>query len=371
MRIGYDIGSVTRFPTGVGNYTYQLALHLHRLAPGLDMAGFAAGRQSPCLRELAGKMSVRRIPLPARVVYRTWQCFGRPRPDRLLGGVDVYHATNYVLPPLQSARSVLTVYDLSFLVRPDLCSPRIVGYFSRNIARFVSRADAVLTCSNATKRDLAELLDTPPGKITVAPGAVPADLSPVPTAEAKPLLASHYGVTGPFILFTGTLEPRKNVAGLVRAFSRLADGIPHRLVLAGGLGWKPGNTLDAIADSGVRDRIVRTGFVPEAHVPAFYSAADVFVFPSHYEGFGLPVLEAMRCGCPVIAADTSSLPEVVGDAGILTPPGDDEALATAIQEVLQDEPLRADLIARGQKRAGAFRWEDAARSVLELYERLA
>jgi glycosyltransferase involved in cell wall biosynthesis len=310
--------------------------------------------------------------LPTRVLYHLWTLLGVPKADRYLGGVDVYHATNYFLPPTQRAKTVLTIYDLSFLAVPGLCSPKIVRPFSRNVARFVLMADAILTCSEFSKRELAERLDVDPNRVTVTYGAVDESLRPMDRELAREHLKTQYGISGPFVLFTGTLEPRKNVPGILRAFKLVAEHFPHSLVLVGQTGWNASEIDAALRETALGGRVHRIGYVPShQELAAFYSAADVFVFPSFYEGFGLPVLEALTCGCPVVTSRKASLPEVGGGAVLYADPDDPGQIAGAIQRFLEDDALRALCIESGKAQARRFSWDACARQTLGVYRRLA
>ncbi|GMW01264.1 MAG: glycosyl transferase [Candidatus Hydrogenedentota bacterium] len=320
------------------------------------------------LEGLHGLSSVRHLKVPARAMYACWNATGYPKADRLLQGVDVYHATNFFLPPVHRARRVLSIYDLAFLVMPETGSPRVVGPFSRHIRKFAREADAILACSEATKQDIVERLDVSPGKIRVAYGAVDESLRPMPTPAAKLRLQQTYGISDPFILFTGTLEPRKNLPMLLKAFARIQRRIPHRLVLAGGLGWNMDGLASECAALGIADRVQLPGYVPGSDLAALYSAADVFVLPSRYEGFGLPLLEAMACGCPVVSCRNSSIPEVVGDAGLLCETGDDEAMAEAILSVVEDPHARSQWTNLGAERARHFTWRRCAEIALQTYK---
>jgi glycosyltransferase involved in cell wall biosynthesis len=367
VRIGIDIGPIRQVRTGVGNYCHHLLTHLVDLAEGETFAAFSTGTRTP---ELAGSLAVLRhvhVPVPTRLMYALWGGLGLPRVDRLLGGVDVFHATNFFMPPTRTARRAVTIHDLTFLVHPELCSPRIVGPFSRHVRRCAREADAVLTYSESTRRDIAERLDVDAGRIHVAPLAADPAFAPMARGEARALLRSRHNLDGPFILFAGTLEPRKNVAALVRVFGALKDEIPHRLVLAGPTGWNTREAEEAIDRQNPAGRVVRPGFVPGEDLRALYSAADVFVFPSRYEGFGLPLLEAMACGCPVVAADNSAIPEVTGDAALLVNCADEAALAEAIMKAIGDAELRTGLIERGLRQAGRFSWRACAETTLAVY----
>ncbi|MBN2311557.1 MAG: glycosyltransferase family 4 protein, partial [Candidatus Hydrogenedentes bacterium] len=226
-------------------------------------------------------------------------------------------------------------------------------------------------CSQSTARDIVRLLDVDPGKITVTYEAVDDEFLPVDPEAASALLAARYGIQRPFILFVGTLEPRKNLTALARAYTRLATDLPHALVLAGAPGWQWAELAAAIAQSPARDRIVLPGYVPRGDLPAFYSAADALAYPSRYEGFGLPVLEAMTCGCPVVTSNNSCLPEVAGDAALLVDAADEAGLESALRTVLEDAATRAALIERGRAQARAFSWQACAETTLGVYKGLA
>jgi glycosyltransferase involved in cell wall biosynthesis len=372
MRIGIDIGPVVRARTGVGHYCYYLIKHLLAQAPGDTFAGFSSGLGRPQTVDFGRQMPHVHLPVPTRALYAMWTAINAPKVDALLGGVDIFHATNYFLPPTTKARRVLTVYDLAFLVAPELASPRIVGPFSRNIRRFARQADAIVTCSEATKRDVVGLLGVQPDAVVVAYGAADEGFTPGPRDDARQRVAETTGVTRPYFLFVSTLEPRKNVPGLLRAFAEAAKRLPHDLVLVGRPGWQMAAIEQAFQDAGLPDRVHRVGYVPNhGSLADLYRGAEAFVFPSFYEGFGLPVLEAMACGCPVITADNSSLPEVGGDAALYCGATDVAGLAAAMERVATDEALRGGMVARGLAQAKRFSWEASARTTLDVYRRLA
>ncbi|MDX9974628.1 MAG: glycosyltransferase family 1 protein [FCB group bacterium] len=372
MRVGFDIGPITATRTGVGNYCYYLLKHLLRLLEADErIVGFATGRERPSLHELESRLKYRYIPVPTRVMYRSWTWFNRPRVDRCLGGLDIYHATNYFLPPTESAKRVVTIHDLAFMATPELASPKIVGPYSRQMTTFAHEADAIMAYSESTKADIVHYLDVPPEKITVAPMAVDEGFEPMPRDEAERWVREKYFVETPFLLFVSTLEPRKNVPTLLHAFARVAREIPHKLVLVGGIGWDSEEIFDTMRRLRITDRVVRPGFVPHHELPAFYCAADAFVFPTLYEGFGLPLLEALTCGCPVITSNNSSVPEVTGDAALRSDANDDENIAADIRRVLGNPELVAEMKKRGFGHATKYSWDACARATLEVYRNLA
>lgn len=378
LRIGYDVTPLAPPRTGVGNYAHALLKHLLLQDAEVEFAALSTGRRAPVLDALvspedrARLMLHRHVQVPTRLMYKLWSGLGRPRADALIEGADVFHATNYVLPPLESARGVVTMYDLTFLKHPEWCSPKIVGPFSRGVQTYADRADAIVTCSEAAKRDIVELLRQPEDKVHVVYGAADDMYHRANRPRAVDLVAQHYDVRQPYLLFLGTLEPRKNIEGMLRAFAQTARDVPHTFVLAGGLGWNM-RGLDALIDSlGIRDRVKRIGYVQDpAHLPAFYAAADAFFFASHYEGFGLPLLEAMACGCPVVVANNSSLPEVGGFAAQYVDAADPAQMAATLLMVLQNDRLRETMTARGLDQARRFSWENGAARLLDLYRSLA
>lgn len=368
MRIGYDVGPITTSRTGVGNYCFFLLRHLLPILGEHAVVGFSSGRGEIDLEALGQPIEHRHLPIPTRVLYQAWNLTGRPRVDRLLNGVDVYHATNFFLAPTEHAKRVVTIHDLAFLRVPQYCSPKIQGPYARGVRKFCHEADAVMTYSQSTKRDVVELLDVDPEKVVVAPMAVDEGFIPIARDEAEVIVEKDYGIKAPFLLFVSTLEPRKNVRGLIESFAKIADEFPHNLVLIGSVGWNSDDIFAEIAKHGLEERVIRPGFVPHHELPAFYSAADVFVFPTHYEGFGLPLLEALTCGCPVVTSDNSSVPEVTGDGALRVDALDLDGFAEKVSETLSDEKLRASLGAKGMEHAKRFSWHDCAATTLKVYE---
>jgi glycosyltransferase involved in cell wall biosynthesis len=369
QQTGIDITPLSGQRTGVGGYVSSLLAAMLRQAPAGSLRGFSAGRHRP---PAPAGLPHRHLPLPTRLVYRTQSAFGWPRVDTFLGGVAVYHATNYFLPPVRSARRILSIYDLAMLRNPAWGDPAKVGPFVQQLRRGALAADAILTCSQASRDDIVSLLEVPADRVHVAHAAVDPDFAPPSLVDAQARVAAAYGLTLPYVLYVGTIEARKNVTGLVDAFARLAKTVPHTLVLAGAPGWQAAAVDARIAAHGLGARVRRIGYVQErADLPALYTAADAFALPSHYEGFGLPLLEAMACGCPVVTADNSSLPEVAGDAALYAPATDPEALADALAQVITDAALRDTLRAKGHARVAQFSWDRSAATVLALYRALA
>lgn len=376
MRIGIDYTSAARQSAGIGRFTRELIRAALALDEDNDYRLLVAGRQPVAeahLPKVSHRYRLVQTPISERNLVRLWHRLQIPLPvEVFLGRVDIFHSPDFVLPPVARAVKVLTIHDLSFLRVPECADPRLRWYLGQVVPRSVGRADFLLADSESTRRDLVELLGVPPDRVQVIYAGVDAMFAPVEDAEALRRAREKYARGRPYILAVGTLEPRKNYPTLIRAFARARQEarLPHALVIVGRKGWVYEPIFAAVDDLRLHDEVLFPGFVPDEELPALYNAADVLVTPSFYEGFGLPALEAMACGTPVIVSDVSSLPEVVGDAGVRVDPRDEAGLAEAIVRVVGDSALRAGLREAGLRRAREFTWDRAARELLGVYARL-
>lgn len=372
MRIGIDYTSAVRQGAGIGRYTRGLIEALAAKDSENRYTLFSAGRDPRATRWPAN-FRYRALPLTDRHLSILWQRLRLPLPVELVTGpVDVFHSPDFVLPPVWRARTVLTVHDLSFMRYPECSSPPLLEYLMRSVPRSVARADLVLADSENTRQDVIELLAVPPDRVrTVYVGVEERFSTPVPADEIA-RVRERYGIDRSYILGVGTLQPRKNFPTLIRAFGRLRQehGVEHQLVIAGGKGWLDEPIYATIDELGLRGPVLLTGFVDDADLPALYQGADVFAFPSLYEGFGIPILEAMAGGTPVVTAQASSMPEVAGDAALLVSPHDVGELAHALWRLLSEPALCDALILRGHQRVSRFRWEHSAEALLEAYASL-
>jgi glycosyltransferase involved in cell wall biosynthesis len=293
-----------------------------------------------------------------------------PLPTNLITGrTDLFYAPDFLLPPLVGrTRSIITIHDLSFLRHPETFTPALRNYLTTAVPRSAARADHILTDSHATRHDVIELLGVAPERVTTLHLGVSDRFTPdaAPGEQAKLHTAYDLGAEDqPFILAVGTVQPRKNYERLIEAVDYVREEIDVDLVLAGKAGWL---SEPIVAAATARDYVHLLGFVNDADLPALYRQARVLAFPSLYEGFGLPPLEAMASGTPVVASNASSVPEAVGDAGLLVDPLDVDELAAALDAALTDETLRADLRAKGLSRAQTFTWARMARRWLAIVE---
>ncbi len=370
MRIGIDARLVHYQRAGIGQYTLRLA---QALAAVDNENSYVILQSRKDRKPLVEQANARRHGLwtPPHHRFEQWTLPAELLPLRL----DVLHCPDFIPPFRRTCRAVITVHDVAFLRFPGLLTDESARYYGQ-IGRAVQSADHIIAVSESTKHDLVTLLGAPEGKITVVYEAAGPFFRPVTDEQTLLAVRARYGIQGNYILFVSTIEPRKNIPVLLHAYARLRDGwqgpgdLP-RLVLAGKKGWLYQNVFAVTEDLGLASSVIFTGAVPVEDLPALYSGALLFVLPSLYEGFGLSVLEAMSCGAPVITSNTSSLPEVAGDAAILVNPQDMVGLTVAMQRLLTDESLPRELSARGLAQAARFSWERAARETLEVYRAVA
>ncbi len=366
LRVALDATSLVDVTTGVGRFTGALA---ERLAQrhDLEVAAFAVswrgrGRLAAALPP-GMRVAGRRV--PARLVRTVWLRRDWPTAEWLAGGCDVVHGPNFVVPPARHAAEVLTVHDLTAVRFPELCTADTRQYPSL-MARAMSRGAWVHAVSRFVADEVRENFPVDPDRVVTVPNGFTAPGPEVPGTDAS--TGRRLAGSARYVLTLGTVEPRKDLPSLVRAFDAIAAGDPQlRLVLAGPDGWGV-EALTAARDRAVhRRRIRRLGWVSEDQRTALLRGASAFVYPSLYEGFGLPPLEAMAVGTPVVATNAGALPEVLGDAARLVPPGDVDALAGALSQLLTDEAARSALIARGREQAARYDWDTTANGIVELY----
>jgi glycosyltransferase involved in cell wall biosynthesis len=371
-RIGIDYTAAVHQTAGIGRYTRELVNSIAALTEKSAKPYFhlfvAAARCSE-LPLPGSNFEWRSTRLSERWLARLWYRLRLPLPvQHWLGSLDLFHAPDFILPPVRPGTpTIVTIHDLSFVREPDSTMPGMSVHLNKWVPHSVKRADRVIAVSEATRRDLIEFYQTPPAKISVIYHGVSPEFRPVQEKERLLAVRYKYGLDQrPFILSVGTIQPRKNYQRLVQAFASINQ--PLSLVIAGSEGWNCDDVYREVEKLGLADRVYFPGFVAEEDLPVLLSAATLFGYPSLYEGFGLPVLEAMACGTPIVAANQSSLPEVVGDAGLTVDPTDVAALATAITRLLDDPSLRERLSAAGLAQAAKFTWPTMAAKLLHVYQ---
>ncbi|UCC62303.1 MAG: glycosyltransferase family 4 protein, partial [Anaerolineae bacterium] len=292
--------------------------------------------------------------------------------DRALAGVDVFHCSDVILHKPEGVPAVTTVHDLSTLLFPELHLQNTVEMHERKLRFVREQADCVIAVSEHTRQEVIEYLGVPPERVQVIYEAAAEHFHPIQDVYTIAATTHRYGLEpGSYVLTVGTLEPRKNHTRLVGAFhllrqQRATQGL--KLVLVGRKGWLCDDLFQRIQALGLTDDVIITGAIPDHDLPALMNGALVFIYPSLYEGFGLPLLEAMACGTPVIASNRSSMPEVVGDAGLLVDPEDESALAEALMAILRDKTRRQEMSCRGIEQATRFSWKKAAKQTIRVYE---
>ena len=372
LTIGIDYTSAIHQSAGIGRYVAEMVKALAHLGSAAHYRLFVAEAGRNFTQPLPGpNFSWHSTPITERWLTRLWHRLRLPLPvEYWTGPVNIFHAPDFFLPPVKSStKTIVTVHDLSYIREPDTVMPGMADHLNSSVPRSVKRANHVIAVSEATRQDLIELYDTPAEKITTLYHGVTAEFQPSTDETRQAAIRQKYGLeVRPFILSVSTLQPRKNFRRLIQAFAHLDS--TYGLVIVGGRGWQYETIFQEVKKQGLIDRVIFPGFVEDADLPWLYNMADLFVYPSLYEGFGLPILEAMACGTPVVASNQSSLPEVVGQAGLLVNPRDVEALATAMQRMLVDRVLRGQLVEAGFKQAKKFTWSDMAGKLLALYQKL-
>lgn len=284
--------------------------------------------------------------------------------------LDVFHGPMHVMPMLTRVPGVITVHDLAFLRFPEQLPGGRRSFLLAATRMSARKAQHVITVSQNTASDLMDWLDVPIDKITSIPLAPSPRVRPV-TGTSLDVFRMKWEIDRPYVIAVGTLEPRKNLPTLLRAFAKIKDQIDHQLVIVGPEGWMTGELNRTLKELDLGDRVRLTGFVSDEELGGWYSAADLFAFPSYYEGFGLPSVEAMRCGTPVLASNTSSFPEVVGDAGVLISPTDEDLWAESMRNLLLNPGRLTEMAERGRQRADSFSWTRTAEETYRVYQEIA
>ncbi|UCC53935.1 MAG: glycosyltransferase family 4 protein, partial [Anaerolineaceae bacterium] len=369
MRIGID-GRLPYYEIGgISQYVLQLLSALAALDSDNEYLVLKSRKdrrdRDP---EGAPNFSTRSLWTPCHHRFERWTLGAEVLPHKL----DVLHSPDFIPPSFGAKRHVITVHDLNFVHFPGFITEESRNFYARQIAWAVQKADHIAADSHHTRRDLIELLEVPPNKITTIHLAANPIFLRQPAKRSVDRTLEDLNLSRGYVLFVGTLSPRKNVEGLVRAYSRLAReaSFDSPLILAGGRGWLDDSIFKTVMDLGLESRVRHLSGIGDERLVHLYHGAGVLVLPSLYEGFGLPPLEAMLCGCPVVVSDRASLPEVVGDAGLLIDPEDDDSMAGAILNVLTDSRLREDMIKKGYRQAQSFSWEKTAKETLQVYLQL-
>lgn len=382
VKVLVDCSSIRDCPSGVAFYTYNLIRELKAQENNTSTNSIGIYRQPSLKHWLTNNRTIPDIltdispleflPLPVTIgnLFGKSASFFVKNNDNFSSDVDIIHGTDHYVYPFPYGKKVMTIHDLTFLKFP-FYSTKIVKNYAQRIKNCLLWTDLIITFSQNTKKDIIYYFGIKNDKIAITSEASRYNLNYLKNKNIEYIKSTiQYNFQQPFILFVSTIEPRKNIVNLVKAFNILKEkyAVNHHLILVGQKGWEYEKIFTEIDNSNFRQEIHHLGYLSDEAVAVCYSLADVFVYPSLYEGFGLPILEAMTLGAPVITSNTSSLPEVAGLAAMYINPHDYESMAKTIYEVISQRDLREDLIARGKNRAKLYSWEKVAEETLKAYE---
>jgi len=375
MRIGVDARYLSKPRTGIGQYTHELLTTILKLDRGIEYHLFYQRQLDHDWREVPRTVGHRvrsgRVKLALSSPER-WEQVSLPL-SLLLVRPTLYHAVGMIGPLVSPSPLVATIYDLAFVRHPEFFEEREAKYWNSWVPATARRARKLLAISEFTASEFQTLYRIPSSRITITPPGVARDFVPQQDAEDLRRVLARYALSRPYVLFVGAIQPRKNIVRLIRAFAEVRNryNIPHELVICGQRGWLCDDVFSLAAAPYLKGCVRFLGYVRRDDLPYLYSGADVFAYPSLYEGFGLPVLEAMACGTPVLTSRTSALPEVAGDCAVLVDPTNVGEIADGLWHLLDNQQDRARLAAHGIERARSFTWDLTAELTLAAYEEVA
>ena len=366
-RVGIDIRALGGRRTGIGRYIKQLLFALARVDRNNHYILFYNSLKSnpPVDVPDAGNFSITRSRFPNKLLDFAWSHYGVPTVERFTGNLDVFHSPHYQMAPTSRAAGVLTVYDLTFILQPELAIPSAVRHYAPKLKRYLKRAKYVVAISKDAAADIIDNFDFPSERIAVIyPGTTSMKESSEKDIER---VRKKYGIDSGYIFFIGCIEPRKNLTRLIRAFEVSNLSGDFQLVLAGPKGWSSDEIYDTWRSSKCADRVLWPGYVDDDDIAPLYSGAAFFAYPSLKEGFGLPLLEAMSVGCPVLTSNISAMPEAAGEAARYVDPHDVDSIADGLITLAGDTKLRDEFSRLGRIRAGLFDWDKSAEAMIDVY----
>ena len=369
MKIGIDIRPLRDTMTGIGRYIVQLLRALEARDKQNEYILFYNCFKGGLPRGIPteSKFRLASFRWPNKLLTALWGYTEFPRVESFIGDIDLFHSPSFQVPPSRKAARVFTVYDLIPLTHPDWAIPSSVRHFKPRVRHYAKRADIIVAISNATARDVVKYLRVPEDKVvTVYPGTTPLVR---PGEEKIRDVKGKYNIGGDYFLFVSRLDPRKNLARLFRAFERSGLSDNFEFLVAGPKGWHMQEMERTWREVSCRDRIKRIDYIADDDLAALYSGASFFVYPSLVEGFGLPILEAMSVGCPVLTSNVSSMPEVAGEAVLYVDPYSVDSISDGLRKMAGDTDLRARLAEAGRVRTAMFSWDRAADEMIDVYRK--
>lgn len=366
MRIGIDATPIPPQPVGAGNYIIQLTRALVGLESEHEWVVFAQ-RRGQALIDLAPQPNLQWVIVPnhspaQRLIWEQTSLPWLAQKHRL----DLLHSLHYTRPAILPCASVVTFHDMTFFLYPQLHTPSKRLFFPLAMRWSARFAQALIAVSESTRRDAMRILNLPNDKIFTVPSGIDRSFRPITDPLQRQACKEKYQLPDRFILYVGLIEPRKNIPMLIKAYARLHSAPP--LVLVGRLGWMTEDLMKLIEETGMKDQIILTGYIPPEDLPIVYNLSEIFAYPSLYEGFGFPPLEAMACGVPVITTAISAMMDLIGEGGLLIPPQNEVALAEAMQKLLDNATLRQELSRRGRQQAAQYTWENTATQTMQVYQ---
>ncbi|MFC1667878.1 glycosyltransferase family 4 protein [Chlamydiota bacterium] len=374
MRIVIDIQPLLHERTGIGHYIYNCVNSLQEIDTKNDyvLHYFNFLKKNPPIAIINEQFILKRSSLiPGRLLEKYWKYTIWPGYDFFSGGADIFHFPNFIIHPVKRAKAFVTIHDLSFKVVPEFTEPRNLRYLSSCIESTLERADHILTDSVFIKNQIITEYHYSKEKISVVPLGVAPHFKRITDHTKRALVKKKYALPDDIILYVGTVEPRKNLATLFEAFSSLKNNplFKHtKIIIAGMKGWLLDYIYRPLMNSGIEDRVIFTGYVPDEEIPVLMSLAKVFVFPSFYEGFGLPPLEAMACGVPVISSNSASLPEILGDNALFFDPHSPQQLAEMMVTLYQDMNIYTSFQEKGLAHFKRYDWKFTGEKLMRIYE---
>jgi len=368
MKIGIDIRALNGIKTGIGKYLLHQLDSLANLDNNNEYALFynSLTGELPSGIPQQDNFRVVRTKIPNRILNVCWAYTALPKVQHLIGGLDLFYSPNYQMPPSGNTPGVLTIHDLVFYHSPEMAIPAAVRHYRRRIKFYSERANVIISDSKATTDDIIKYLDVNPDKIsTIYLGAIPLKRNDKINLE---MVRAKYKLDKPYMLFVGCLEPRKNMTRLFKAFEKAGLYKDIDLVLAGPKGWYFEELLNEWNGLKSKDIIRWLNYVSDEDLARLYEGAMFFTFPSIFEGFGLPILEAMSAGCPVLTSNKSSMPEVAGDAALYVDPLEIDSIASGMLKLVESKTLRNDLSDKGRERVKLFTWDKSAKQLLSVFE---